>query len=202
MRINMPREFYIPPNSVELVLANGVVAYLWFAGNGKPGATIFSGKRAKSNSNFYYRDYAALDNALALAVESQARVAAYKAERAEKRKAFAHNAKVGDIYRTSWGYEQTNVEYFEIIEIKGKHAILREIAAESVDTGYMTGRSAPMPGQFLKPRHEGDDRGQPIRRLIQDGYIKICDVRHAWPMTPAVIAGVKVYESSSWSSYH
>lgn len=202
MRINMPREFYIPPNSVELVLANAVVAYLWSTGQGKPGATIFSGKRAKPNSNFWYRSYEALDNALALAVESQARAAAYKAERAAKRKAFAHDVKVGDIYRTSWGYEQTNVEYFEVVEIKGKHAILREIAQERTETGFMVGKCGPMPGVYLRPRFEGDDAGLPIRRLIQDGYIKIDDIRHAWPMKPTEIAGVRVYDSTHWSAYH
>jgi hypothetical protein len=199
----MPREFYIPSDSVELVdPQSDAVAYLWFAGNGKPGATIFFGKQAKHISNFYYRDYARMDEAIARAFAGRRSTKAYKAERAAKRKEFQHTAKVGDIYRTSWGYEQTNVEYFEIVEIKGKHAILREIGAESIDTGYLTGRCAPLPGAFLKPRFEGDKRGQPIRRLIQDGYIKICDVRHAWPMKPTEVAGVKVYESSRWSAYH
>ena len=202
MRIKMPREFYIPPNSVELALANGVVAYIWFARNDKPGATIFSGKRAKPNSNFYYRDYARLDAALAEAVESQARVAAYKAERAAKRKAFAHDVKVGDIYRTSWGYEQTNIEYFEVIEVKGKHAILREIAQERTETGFMQGKCVPLPGAYLKPRFEGDDAGLPIRRLIQDGHIKIDDVRYGWPCKGKEVAGVRVIEPSHWTAYH
>jgi hypothetical protein len=201
--MKFPREFYIPRNSVELAdPKSDAVAYLWFAGNGKPGFAVFVGKQAKPLSNFYYRDYERMDAALAIAFESRRKSLAYKAERADKRKSFQHEAKVGDIYRTSWGYEQTNVEYFEIIEIKGKHAILREIAQASEATGHMSGRCAPLPGQFLKPRFEGDDQGLPIRRLIQDGYIKIDDVRHAWPEKPKMIAGVPVFDSVHWSSYH
>jgi hypothetical protein len=201
--MKFPREFYIPRDSVELAdPGSDAVAYLWFAGNGKPGFAVFYGKQAKPVSNFYYSSYARMDEALARAFEGRRASMAYKAERKEKRKAFQHEAKVGDIYRTSWGYEQTNVEYFEIIEIKGKHAILREIAVASESTGFMSGRCAPLPGKFLEPRHEGDDRGSPIRRLIQDGYIKICDVRHAWPEKPKMVAGVPVFDSAHWSNYH
>ena len=201
MRIKLPRESYIPPNSVELELPNGVVAYLWSTGQGKPGATIFSGKRAKPNSNYYYRSYEALDNALGLAVESQARVAAYKEEKAAKRKAFVHDCKVGDIYRTSWGYDQTNIEYFEVVEVKGKFATLRELAQKRVETGWLCGQCVPLPGEYLKPRFEGDDAGLPIRRLIQEGYIKIDDVRHAWPEKGKTVAGVRVIEPTYWSAY-
>jgi len=109
--------------------------------------------------------------------------------------------KVGDILHTSWGYDQTNVEYFQITEIKGKYAILREIGAESTETGWLQGRSAPLPDNFLEPRFDGDDQGLPIRRLMQEGGIKICDVRTAWRMKPTMVAGVKVYGTHHWSSY-
>lgn len=182
-------------------LAHGVVAYLWSTGQGKPGATIFSGKRAKPNSNFYYRDYARLDAALALAVESAARAVAFRQERAAKRKNFVHDCKVGDIYRTSWGYDQTNIEYFEVVEVKGKFATLRELAQKRVETGWLQGSCVPLPGEYLKPRYEGDDAGLPIKRLIQEGYIKIDNVRHAWPEKGKMVAGVRVIEPSHWSAY-
>jgi hypothetical protein len=112
-----------------------------------------------------------------------------------------HNVQVGDLYRTSWGYDQTNVEYFQIVDVKGKHAILREIQ-DRVQTGRDQGRCVPMKDQFLKPRFEGDKAGQPIRRLIQDGHIKICDVRTAWPVKMTEIAGVKLADSAYWSEGH
>src|SRR4029077_17601383 len=202
MRFKFDRDFYIPPNSVELVLADDAVAYVWFTGQGKPGAAIFFGKQAKPYSNFYYRNYAALDNALALAVESRNRVAAYKAERVAARKNFVHDCKVGDIYRTCWGYEQTNVEFFEVTEVKGKHAILREIGGESGEEGWLLGRKAPLPGSFLTARFEGDEQGIPIRRLIQNGQLTLHNLHTASPMKGTEIAGVKVYESVSWTAYH
>jgi pimeloyl-ACP methyl ester carboxylesterase len=56
----------------------------------------------------------------------------WRVEQREKRKGFVHNVVVGDIYRTSWGYDQTNVEFFQAIEVKGKYCILREIESASV----------------------------------------------------------------------
>ena len=114
------------------------------------------------------------------------------ATRREARKAFVHTVQVGDIYRTSWGYDQTNVEFFEVVEVRGKHAVLREIASASEDDGHGSERCVPQSGAYLQPRYAGDDQGKPIRRLIQDGRIKICDTRDAWPWGKRTIAGVVI----------
>lgn len=109
---------------------------------------------------------------------------------------FVHSAKVGDIYRTSWGYDQTNVEFFKVVEIRGKFAILREIACASRGDGFGSEKCVPQSGAFLEPRYKGDDQGLPIRRLIQDGRIRIDDVRTAWPWGER-IAGVVVGDAAN-----
>jgi hypothetical protein len=109
-------------------------------------------------------------------------------ERSEKAKAFQHNVKVGDIFNTSWGYDQTNVEFFEVVDVRGKHAILRQIGAASVDDGSGCERTVAQSGAYLEPRHENDRLRKPLRRLIQDGHIKIDDVRtaHPWGQRDAI----------------
>jgi len=40
--------------------------------------------------------------------------------------------KVGDVVINTWGYEQTNVEFYKVLEIKNKSIIVREICSETV----------------------------------------------------------------------
>ena len=71
---------------------------------------------------------------------------------AERRKvrAMPTGAKVGDILHTSWGYDQTNVEYFEIVAVRGKVVDLRELAREVVcSTGSMSEVVRPVQGKYL-----------------------------------------------------
>lgn len=43
--------------------------------------------------------------------------------------------KVGDIFVFSWGYEQTNVNYFQVVGLKGsKQVVIREIAYKVTET--------------------------------------------------------------------
>lgn len=191
MRHTFPREFYIKKGSVKVAdKQSDAVAYLWTVtrkgalpgdtGHKRYGATIFFGKQAKPVSDFYYVTEAARNKAVETAFANNRAHKARKAEQVAKRKAWVPSYKVGDVFRTSWGYEQTNVEFFEVTEVRGKHLILRQIAATTEQNGPFSGRCRPLPGQFLKPRFEGDDQGIPIRRLAQEHGVKIDDVRTAW----------------------
>ncbi len=43
--------------------------------------------------------------------------------------------KVGDIFCFSWGYEQTNIDYFQVVGLKGtKQVVIREIAYTTTET--------------------------------------------------------------------
>lgn len=44
--------------------------------------------------------------------------------------------KVGDIYYSSWGYEQTNIDFYQIIEVKGQYATFVEINSAVVENSY------------------------------------------------------------------
>ena len=67
-------------------------------------------------------------------VASEKSSAAFKAELAASKKAreteMAAKLKVGSLLSYSWGYEQTNVEFFEVTAKKGKTVTLRKIAGE------------------------------------------------------------------------
>lgn len=43
--------------------------------------------------------------------------------------------KIGDIFHYSWGYEQTNANYFQVVALKGtKQVIIKEIAYQVTET--------------------------------------------------------------------
>lgn len=58
---------------------------------------------------------------------------------------FNHTFKVGDILYNSWGYEQTNIDFYQIIEIKGKTAIVQNIGKTIVEgsEGFMCANVKP-----------------------------------------------------------
>lgn len=48
------------------------------------------------------------------------------------------NVKVGDVFHYSWGYEQTNVNYFQVVALKGtKQVVIREIAYKITETTWL-----------------------------------------------------------------
>lgn len=61
----------------------------------------------------------------------------------------ADGVHVGDIYYTSWGYDQTNVDFYQVVTLKGKHtAVLRPIAPDYLGGCKMQGMVRPRRNVF------------------------------------------------------
>jgi len=58
---------------------------------------------------------------------------------------------VGDIFEMSWGYDQTNVDYFQVVRLTPKGVYVREIGAEQVPgtQGFMCATVRPVKDKFL-----------------------------------------------------
>jgi hypothetical protein len=194
MRYKPSRESFIPKKGATKVAdkQSDAVAYLYTLENGKPAARVFVGKQAKPVVYSYFRDEARREAAVREAFESRRQSMAFKAELRAKRIAWVPDYTVGEILHTNWGYDQTNVEYFEVVEIKGKHVIVREIGQERTETGFMSGKCAPLRGKYI---------GEPLRRLAQETGIKIDDVRTAFRSRSKKMGGIEVHEPLYWSSY-
>lgn len=205
--MRLPREAFIPKGALKVCdKRSDAVAYLSVSlKSGRPCATVFFGTQAKPVANFVYRDETQRERSVRDYFERrQAHLDRVKARRGEQ-KAFVHSVRVGDIFRTCWGYDQTNVEFFEVVEVKGKFAVLREIAVVADDNGHGNERVVPQSGKYLSSRFAGDEQGLPIRRLIQRGYqdkpsIKIDECRTASPWGERV-AGAVVGAAVSRTAY-
>ena len=70
--------------------------------------------------------------------------------------------RVGTVVEHSWGYDQTNIDFWQIVGRSAKFVTLRRITSEIVptpDAAWMTGRSVPDIGNFLP-------NVSPIRRKV------------------------------------
>lgn len=77
------------------------------------------------------------------------------------------NVKIGEIYRRSWGYDQTNVDYYQVVALKAKTVVVREINHAQVkgSEGFMSCNVVPVKDSFkdselprtvrVAPNHEG-----------------------------------------------
>lgn len=56
----------------------------------------------------------------------------------------ADGVHVGDIYYSSWGYDQTNVDFYQVVALKGKHtAVIHQIANDYLGGCEMQGMVRP-----------------------------------------------------------
>lgn len=76
--------------------------------------------------------YAPVDRHAA-AVKAAATRARRDAEAADKTKTYAP----GDILSGSWGYDQTNVEFFQVITATAKSVTIRELAQHAIDREHV-----------------------------------------------------------------
>jgi len=102
----------------------------------------------------------------------------YKAERKAKRdvarKEAIANVAEGDMFVASWGWEQTNIDAYQVVAKKGASVVLREIALESIEgsEGFMCDRVRPVKDAFI---------GKEIKKRIAGKHINVDDIRCALP---------------------
>lgn len=86
---------------------------------------------------------------------------------------------VNDVFVSSWGWEQTNVNFYQVISIHGKKTVvIREIRGACYSDG-MTGSKKAVLNDFI---------GEPIKRQVKDNShrptINIDDCECAYKSEP------------------
>jgi hypothetical protein len=192
----MQKERYIP-SGYELIAKDERYGFEVY-GTTSPRivAICYGGKRTKSDWHYRFKDMASLDKQIA---ESLSGYMEWQ-ERKEKRKAERskpHNVKIGDVFRCSWGYDQTNIDYYEVTKVIGAMVEVCEIAQMSEETGFMSGDCVPKTGHFI---------GKPMRKKVamwnDSPSIKIYSFASAYRIEPvAMIADKPVFAASEWTAY-
>lgn len=61
----------------------------------------------------------------------------------------AHGVKVGDIFYTSFGYDMTLVNFYQVIKVMPKSVSVREISSGIVDGDNFAGKCRPIKDDFI-----------------------------------------------------
>lgn len=197
MRLNFTRDFYIPKTGASKITPKGIDAVIYaYERAGRLGAMGFAGKAQKPTFHYTFKTEERRAQFVSQWIKEQQEAADRKAQRKAEKRAFVHTLKVGDVLRSSWGYDQTNIDFYQVTALIGKNMVeVREICQEATETGYMCGQCVPVPGQFTdKPA---------MRKRVQEGNrVRMASYRCASPYEMKEIApGVKVGNASYWSSY-
>lgn len=140
-------------------------------------ALFFWGSSAKPSNHISYRSDASRAEAVTQFHANITSHATRKSARSTEKKAWTNPAKVGDILYTSWGYDQTNVDFFAVTRVNGKRVWVRKIAQDSESTGFMQEKCWPaMPIRFC-----GEETMHLARMTGEKGYsVKINESATAW----------------------
>ena len=72
--------------------------------------------------------------------------------------------KLNDILYSSWGYDQTNVDFYQVIKVSGSFVTVIEIQSKQTLTGDMNGTTVPV--DPITPVKDA----KPMRRKLIDSY--------------------------------
>ena len=151
MLFRLSRESYAPSSAMKVVdKGSNAVAYIYDT-NGKfgvrYGAVMFTAKAQKPTYNYTYRSAEQRDAAVTKFFEGCQQHLAYVAKnRAERNK--PHSLQVGDILSASWGYEQTNIDFYQVTAVTAKTVKIRELMQARSETGWCQGTCVPVKDKF------------------------------------------------------
>ncbi len=117
---------------------------------GRLSAVAFIGKQSKPAWWYAFKTAEQREQHIAKFIESRKAILQYKAERKAEQCAAPRAFALGDIAKTSWGYDQTNVDFFEVVALVGaKSVAIRKIAQKRTENSFMAGTCIPVPGAYL-----------------------------------------------------
>lgn len=88
--------------------------------NGKSFAMFFQGKRKDPAWHYCFKNDEEMKKKVNESISQLMSWSDRKQERKEARKNAVLGVEVGQIYYYSWGYDQTNIDFFQVIDVKGK----------------------------------------------------------------------------------
>jgi hypothetical protein len=182
----MPRESYLPKNvdlkQVEIPDLPDLLVYT-YDGTSPDGSVVnygiaFYGKGNKPIWHFRFRSPQSRQTQIDETVRNYKAINQRKMERRQERTDYKHSFQVGDILVSSWGYDQTNIDYYEVIAVGDKTVSIREIDSKVVGDDETSFRVAPAAGHYKGPAM--------VKKPLPSGSVKITSYAyaHKWDGRP------------------
>ena len=147
-------------DSAEVVEPFGVRVLRQTSAAGRTSVKIWRPKAVKPEANYWFKTPEAREAFVTKWLTDFATAQAIKAERKAERKAVVgQSVGVGTIFVHSWGYDQTNVDYYEVVKASGSYVEVKPIASTEVDgsQGMMSAQVKPVPGAFINKTYRLQD---------------------------------------------
>lgn len=197
MGFKFTREFYVPDDYTLIAKDERFGFEVYGRLTGRVCAIAFAGKRSKPDWHYSFGSEKLLHDKIAQTLAGLIAHQESKKARAAARLA-PHDVKVGDIFSCYWGWDQTNVEFYQVVGLVGKHSCkIQEIGQHREETGRDQGVCAPAKDHFI-----GEPR---VRRIIVGGSeprVRIYDFATAGRIKPiSTVANTPVYSCSHWTAY-
>lgn len=131
-------------------------------------AIFYIGRQSKPNWHYKFSSVEKMEERIAKTIYNLMSWEDMKYERKQERKNALINVRVGQIYVSSWGYDQTNVNFYQVIEKKNSKFKIVEIAKRycgEAPSGSMSDYVVPVRDNFI---------GEPIWKSgfkIRCGYL-------------------------------
>lgn len=159
----------IPVDAYCVRADEAAAAYCYPVAGGRVGALCYRGSAGRPEVHTICRT---IDQATELVAKwllgvEESRAA--KSARAAAKKAWVNPLTVGEILYTSWGYDQTNIDFYIVTRVSGRRVWVQPIAQDSETTGYMSGKCWPaMPIQLC-----GEESMHIAQPSGDDVYVRI-----------------------------
>ncbi len=151
----------------------------------KPAVMVFLPKAIKPYCRYRFETPEERETFINKQVEYRKRHIQEKEQDKQKRKGTAEQleaVKVGSIFVCSWGYDQTNIDFYQIIEKNGYMVKIRELCQESVgptESHGMADHRIPKKDHFIKEseiitkkiQFLGDGKPRLAVRSYADAYL-------------------------------
>jgi hypothetical protein len=161
----MSKQRFIPDNAQTRNYPEAaVVVYCYQTANGKPAYVAYKGRQSKPRQFSSFSSEERLEAAISNLVTQETEVENFKRARRET----AHGLEVGDVLYSEWGYEQTNVNYYQVIRVvSGRSVVIRELRSQVVAGSEMamSGKRAPILGEFVSNSKEQTRRATGFHRV-------------------------------------
>ena len=187
MPFKRDRSFYYPEGATERSDPDSdAFVYTYEPMTGVPHALGFHGRAQKPDWHHHFRSDEERERRIANFFAARRRLLAFKAEQRRQRVEAERGLEVGDVLCASWGWEQTNVDFYEVTGLVARRTIeYRPIAQTKRSTGFMCGKCRPNPGSYVGT--------STYRARASEGAIRIRSHTYAMKTDPTA--------EHYWSSY-
>ena len=194
-KANELSEKRMKPNDYTLAHSNAALGLEVYVSPNGLVALGFKGKQIKASFHYRFKTAEAVKNHIDSFVSGVEKIAADKAAMKAERKAMVRALEVGDVLVSSWGYEQTNIDYYQVVGLVGEASVLlQEIAKQkNTDVRGDTGKCVPVIDNFI---------GEPFTKKVTNGIrVTLSSYSSASKKEYTLIDGVKTFKPDFWSSY-